>query len=63
MFSGILTKGKAATVKAFGTDSQKIVVDMLFEDGVQVISSFDMNKVASLTYVEDIMEEIFEVFR
>ena len=63
MFAGAFTKGKAAAIQTFGTDAQKVLVSLLFEDGVQIISTFDMNRVASLTYCDDTEDEIFDVFR
>jgi len=63
MFAGAFTKGKAAAIQTFGTDAQKVLVSLLFEDRVQIISTFDMNRVASLTYCDDTEDEIFDVFR
>ena len=63
MFAGAFTKGKAAAIQTFGTDAQRVLVSLLFEDSVQIISSFDLNKIASLTYSDDVRDELFEVFR
>jgi len=63
MFAGAFTKGKAAAIQTFGTDAQKVLVSLLFEDGVQIISTFDMNRIASLTYSDDVRDELFDVFR
>ena len=63
MFAGAFTRGKSAAIQTFGTDAQKVLVSLLFEDRVQIISTFDMNKVASLTYSDDVRDELFDVFR
>ena len=63
MFAGAFTRGKSAAIQTFGTDAQRVLVALLFEDRVQIISTFDMNRVASLTYSDDVRDEIFDVFR
>ena len=63
MFAGAFTKGKSAAIQTFGTDAQRVLVSLLFEDSVQIISSFDLNKIASLTYSDDVRDELFDVFR
>ena len=63
MFAGAFTKGKSAAIQTFGTDAQRVLVSLLFEDNVQIISSFDLNKIASLTYSDDVRDELFDVFR
>ena len=63
MFAGAFTRGKSAAIQTFGTDAQRVLVSLLFEDRVQIISTFDMNKVASLTYSDDVRDELFDVFR
>ena len=43
------------------TPTQKALGDVLNNDSVHVLSSFELNRIASLTYGEDVCEEIFEM--
>lgn len=50
---GFALKGPTPTQKALG--------DILNNDAVHVLSSFELNRIASLTYGDDVCEEIFEM--
>lgn len=63
MFAGARTKTKCAALQAFGTESQQLVGSLIYDDDVQVIATFDMNRVASLTYGDGPRDEIFEMLR
>lgn len=41
--------------------AQRAVGDVLFNDSVHVLSTFDLNRIASLTYGDDVCDEIFEM--
>lgn len=43
------------------TPAQKQLGEVLFNDSLHVLSSFELNRVASLTYGDDVCEEIFEM--
>lgn len=43
------------------TPSQRQVGEVLFNDNVHVLSSFELNRVASLTYGDDVCDEIYEM--
>ena len=42
------------------TPTQKALSEVLNNDNVHVLSSFELNRIASLTYGDDVCEEIFE---
>ena len=63
MFAGAFTKGKSAAIQTFGTDAQRILVSLLFEDRVEIISTFDLHRIASLTYSDTVRDELFDVFQ
>ena len=44
------------------SQAEKELRPLLFDDGCQVLSTFEMNKIASLTYGELVCDEIFELF-
>ena len=41
--------------------SQKQVGEVLFNESTHVLSSFELNRIASLTYGDEVCEEIFEM--
>jgi len=43
------------------SQAEKELRPLLFDDGVQVLSSFELNKIASLTYGDLVCDEIFEL--
>ena len=46
----------------YGTEPQRILSSYLYDDTKHVLSSFDMNKIASLTFGNDAnCSEIFDV--
>ena len=59
--SSILTKGKGIAFSKYGSEGERIVSPFLFDDSVKIISSFDMNKIASLSYGEQMCEDIFDL--
>jgi hypothetical protein len=65
MLSSVIARGKAAIA---GTETEQRLAVLLYDDSVQVISSLELNQIASLTYHEtsmaasdvDMVERIFE---
>jgi ENTH domain len=47
--------------KSGPTPAQKQVGEVLFNDSLHVLSSFELNRIASLTYGEMVCDEIFEM--
>jgi len=43
------------------TPAQKQLGDVLFNENVHVLSSFELNRIASLSYGDDVCDEIFEM--
>ena len=43
------------------TPAEKQVKALLFDDGVQVLSTFELNQIASLTYGDLVCDQIFEI--
>jgi len=43
------------------TVAQKAVGDLLFNDAIHVLSSFQLNRIASLTYGDDVCDQLFEM--
>jgi len=59
--SSLITKGKGLAFSKYGTEAERVVAPYLFDDSVKVMSSFEMNKIASLTYGEKCCEDIFDL--
>ena len=53
----LMLKGKATLS---GSEAQVKLSDLLLDEVIQVISSFELNQIASLTYGELVCDEIFE---
>ena len=43
------------------TPAEKQVKALLFDEAIQVLSTFELNQVASLTYGELVCDQIFEI--
>ena len=43
------------------TPAQKHMADVLFNEQLHVLSSFELNRIASLTYGDEVCDEIFEI--
>ena len=43
------------------TPAQKHLGEVLFNDSLHVLSSFELNRIASLTYGDEVCDEIFEI--
>lgn len=59
--AGILNKSRILMAKQFGTETQNILSQMLFDDYATVLTTFDMNRIASLTFGDVVCGEIFDV--
>lgn len=44
-----------------GTEAEKRLANLLFDDGIQVLSTFEMNQIASLSYGDETCEQIFDL--
>lgn len=55
--ASLVLKGKATLS---GSDAQVKLAELVLDDIIQVISSFELNQIASLTYGDTVCEEIFE---
>jgi hypothetical protein len=44
-----------------GTETEKRLAAMLFDDTVQVLSTFELNQIASLTYCDEPLDQILEL--
>lgn len=55
---GWLTRGKAVVD---GTDTEKKLAELLLNNGAQVLSSFELNQIASLTFNDTVIDEIFDM--
>ena len=58
---GLITKGKGVALSKFGSEAERALAPYLYDDKVQAMSSFEMNKIASLTYGEHCCDNIFEL--
>lgn len=47
--------------KKFNTEAQRLLQHFLYDDDTQVLTTFDTNRIASLTYGESVCGEIFEL--
>jgi hypothetical protein len=47
--------------KQFGTETQTILSQMLFDDNANVLTTFDLNRIASFTFGDVVCGEIFDV--
>ena len=54
----LVLKGKA---NLSGSDAQRQLAELVLDEFVQVVSSFELNQIASLTYGEMVCDEIFEM--
>jgi len=64
MFSSVtslLTKSRSIINQTFGSETQCIVSAMLYDDHLEVLTSFEMNRVASLTFGDVVCDEIFDL--
>lgn len=59
--SSILTSSRSILNQKFGSETQRFISSLLLDDNVKIIASFDLNRVASLTYNNDTCFEIFEL--
>lgn len=58
---GILSKSRSIMSRSLGSETQRIVASMIYDDGVEVLSSFEMNRIATLTFGDEVCGEIFDV--
>jgi hypothetical protein len=58
--SSVLARGKAALQ---GDETEQRLASLLHDDSVQIISSFELNQVASLTYGAMVCDKIFEILQ
>lgn len=58
---GILNKSRSIMTKSFGTETQRILASMIYDDEVEVLTTFDMNRIATLTFGDEVCGEIFDV--
>ena len=56
--SSLVGKGRASSYQNFGSE---IVAKYIFDDSVQIMSSFEMNRFASLTYGDVVCGEMFDM--
>mmetsp|Transcript_4096 Transcript_4096/g.4770 ORF Transcript_4096/g.4770 Transcript_4096/m.4770 type:complete len:688 (-) Transcript_4096:277-2340(-) len=64
MFSGALTKTRL-TITQLADDysaTQKLISSYLLNDNVTMMNSFEMNRIASLSYNQKVCQEIFDLF-
>eukprot|EP00551_Chaetoceros_affinis_P010594 CAMPEP_0203668884 /NCGR_PEP_ID=MMETSP0090-20130426/5400_1 /ASSEMBLY_ACC=CAM_ASM_001088 /TAXON_ID=426623 /ORGANISM="Chaetoceros affinis, Strain CCMP159" /LENGTH=672 /DNA_ID=CAMNT_0050533439 /DNA_START=292 /DNA_END=2310 /DNA_ORIENTATION=- len=47
--------------KTFGSETQRIIASMIYDDDVEVLTTFDMNRIATLTFGDEVCGEIFDV--
>mmetsp|Transcript_13697 Transcript_13697/g.19581 ORF Transcript_13697/g.19581 Transcript_13697/m.19581 type:complete len:562 (-) Transcript_13697:404-2089(-) len=55
------SRGRLGVNNRFGTEAQRTVTRYLYDDDANVLTTFDMNKIASLTYSEETCGEIFDL--
>jgi hypothetical protein len=58
---GILNRSRTLLARRFGSEIQNLLAQMLFNDDVNVLTTFDMNRIVSYTFGETICGEIFDV--
>ena len=58
---GILNKSRSILTKSFGTETQRVMASMIYDDDVEVLTTFDMNRIATLTFGDEVCGEIFDV--
>jgi len=46
-----------------GSDTERKLAELLLNDDVQVLSSFELNQMASLSYGDEVCDEMFEMFQ
>jgi hypothetical protein len=54
-------RGKAASFRNKGSDGQRIVAYYIFNDSIEIMNTFEMNRFASLSYSENVCNEIFDM--
>lgn len=59
--SAIMSKGKGAALQNYGNEAERAMAKTLYDDNVQVMSSFEMNKYASLTYGAQVCMDVFNL--
>mmetsp|Transcript_11510 Transcript_11510/g.21513 ORF Transcript_11510/g.21513 Transcript_11510/m.21513 type:complete len:551 (+) Transcript_11510:787-2439(+) len=59
--AGILNKSRILMAKQFGSETQNILSQMLFDDNATVLTTFDLNRIASFTFGDVVCGEIFDV--
>lgn len=59
MLSSIL--GRSFHYQNFGTEGQRIVAKYIFDDSIQIMSTFEMNRFASLTYGDVVRDQMFDM--
>ena len=47
--------------KTFGSETQRILADMIYDDEVEVLTTFDMNRIATLTFGDEVCGQMFDV--
>jgi ENTH domain len=57
-FNGLALRAK---IHNEGTEAEKRLATLLFDDGIQVLSTFEMNQIASLSYGDETCEQIFDL--
>ena len=57
----IMNKSRTLIARRFGSETQRILADMLYNDDVNVLTTFDMNRVASYTFGDSVCGEIYDV--
>ena len=58
---GILNKSRTLLARRFGSETQNLIAQMLFDDDVNVLTTFDMNRIASYSFGDTVCGEIFDV--
>jgi len=58
---GFIQKSRTFMNKNFGTESQGILASMIYDDDVEVLTTFDMNRIASLTFGDEVCGELFDL--
>jgi hypothetical protein len=58
---GILNKSRSIMTKTFGSETQRILADMIYDDEVEVLTTFDMNRIATLTFGDEVCGQMFDV--
>ena len=60
--ASLIGKGKAVALRNYGqNEAERALGPYLYDDDVQVMSSFEMNKFASLTYGTQVCIDLFNL--